>query len=342
MSGIVILFLVTLALAAGQAIFFGHSAEEIEDDIITITQACDGSSGARYKFCEAVCPTDFYAISGSCSTEVDFPNDSGYQYNLSGVLPDLRGWSCFNGRLENDPNEFVIAEVVCARTGGYTTFTYQYCGDYRIEDGSASGGITEACDLTNLGDWLDCTDFYTEGGIQLCNGELGCNNACTGFDISFCQYCDTGSCSPGTILCQDGTCNPDCSRNGGPSGPNGNLVGDAGLKCFPTAPCDGVSDISIYQGMGFCGNGVLDPGNNEVCEADSDCAGSGTFGVVCPDGTTVSSGYVCAGCQCVPNPEPCRSRCPPGCTTNQDCGFGGSGQGHPVCIMGCCVDIGTP
>lgn len=351
--GIILLVIAAGAVAylsGGPASFFGHSPGEIENDFITVTQACNDSTafGGQYKFCEALCPTgptDYYALSGSCKTIVnDFPNnDSGYRYNLSGVMPDLRGWSCFNGDLANDPNEFVEASVVCARTGGYTPIPYQFCGNYRIESSTGQpGSVNEVCDTTNFGDWLDCSDFSTGGGVALCNGSLACGSNCGGFDISQCMYCN-GGCSPGQQLCANGTCQANCSGSGG-NAPGTKLVGPAGTNCQPGVPCVGVPDT--WTNPGFCGDGGSTggiPGPGEACDGDdSFCSSYGTLGVVCPDGTSVSSGYTCTNtCACEPNPTPCCTDAfgSPQCTDNLDCGLAMTefGLAHGTCVLGCCT-----
>ncbi len=322
-------------LTGGPASFFGHSEEEIEDDItLPLTNSC------FYKFCSAACPNDYYAVSGSCETVVDFPNNaSGYQYNLSGVLPDLREWNCFNDDLANDGVEAIQASVVCARTGGWSSSTYQSCGNYRIEDGTPVGGVDEACDKTNFGDWLDCTDFQTQGGLPLCNGELSCRGDCGGFDVSNCVYCNNG-CPPGQTLCANNTCQLNCSGSGG-NAPGFKKVGPAGGNCLPGQPCPGLPNFSLSTG--FCGDGIAnpipDPSNGELCESDGDCSGYPTFGVQCPDGTSISAGQVCVNCNCEPNPTPCCTDVfgQPECTNNNDCGLGMCG--HDICVLGCCVPI---
>jgi hypothetical protein len=344
--GIVLLIAAVGAVAyvsGGPASFLGHSPGEVENDFVTVSRSCNNVA-TQYKYCEALCPSGYYATSGSCRTVVnDFPNnDSGYQYNLLGVSPDLKGWSCFNGDLANDPNEYVEASVVCARSGGYTAIPYQFCGNYRIEPSTGQpGSVNEVCDTANLGGWLDCTNFKTSGGNALCNGSVSCGSSCGGFDVSQCVYCN-GGCMGGQTLCGNGTCQDDCTGSGG-NAPGSKLVGPAGNNCLPGQNCLPVPDT--WTTPGFCGNGVLTAGipeAGEECDGDdSFCASHGTLGVICPDGTSVSSGYVCSStCSCEPNPTPCcNGPSGPDCTDNYDCGLAITefGLAHGICVLGCCV-----
>lgn len=338
---LVVLFVSVLAVAqvVNIASFFGHSPEEIENDFVTVENACDDASNPsnHYKYCQALCPSGYYAMSGSCDTVFD-PNvaanslDSGFQYNFSGALPNLSGWGCFNGSLANTPDEFVKATVVCARAGdlSISPSPQAVCGDYRIEG-------SEVCDKTNFGDWLDCSDFKTGGGQSLCNGQLQCNsstNACGSFDISQCVYCNgqNNPCNPPYTLCLDNTCQTDCSGHNG-----SHPVGTAGQNCMPGQNCAGIPDTYTYPG--FCGDNILQVTNGELC--DQDCSSYPTFGVVCPDGKSVSSGQTCKDCGCEIDPAPCckDSFGRPQCRDYQECGLANTEFGlvHGNCVLGCCV-----
>ncbi len=343
---VLFLFVLVGVAFATVASFSGHSPGEVEDELLYVTVACDNPSGPpsssdyRYKYCSAACPsgpTDFYyAVGGSCKTMMDpgsptgnYSVDTGFRYNLAGALSDAQEWNCFNNNLPNASGDYLEATVVCAKTGGWTAIGTPTCGNYKIESG-------EVCDKSNFGDWLDCTDFKDATGNSLCNGTLNCDasgaDACDGFDVSQCVYCGGfgGTCDPPNSVCMDGTCQPNCSGNGG-----SNVVGTTPGNCLP-----GVNCAPLMGGdPGFCGDGLM--GGGEVCDpglGGGDCSSWGTLGVVCPDGTTVSSQYVCAGCACVPNPDPCGGTpgCSPGCSSNAECGL--TMSGHPVCVMGCCVE----
>ncbi len=333
--GLFVLLLVGVAYAviASQT---GHSPGEIEDDVIYVTTVCDNAAGNpsdpdyRYKFCQATCPsgpTDYYyAIGGSCKTLPD-PNtltysiETGARYNLTGALSDAQSWNCFNANLTEGTNDYIEATAVCAKTGGWTALGAQTCGDYKIQG-------SEVCDGTNFGDWLDCTDFQDAGGNPLCNGTLKCDmdggNSCGGFDVSSCAYCGgfTGTCDPPNMLCNDDTCQSDCSGNGGTKPP----VGTEGESCLPGQPCGPL----IGGGAGLCGNGVQDPG--EICDG-SGCAGT-TF-ILCPDKHQAQLNSTCIACDCVQDPNPCG--CVPACESDADCGLLGLG----VCVFSCCVDTGV-
>lgn len=130
----------------------------------------------------------------------------------------------------------------CSSCGFDESGCYDYiCGNDTTEPG-------ELCDGTDL-TGLDCTDFDAFDG-----GTLHCNGLCSAFDTSLCIQ------------------NPVC----------GNNVIEPGEQCDDgnTSNGDGCNSSCQLEGFGgFCGDGILQPGEGEECDDGNTTNGDGCSNV---------------------------------------------------------------
>lgn len=350
--GLILLLLVAGVVALAPALL-GHPSAEIEFQILNPSPV----STCTNEFCSAACPVDYYAIGGKCAT-----NSPGVPvWNLLGILPSQQSWDCFLDSYAGSPST-VTAQATCLKVGDWQLKPFQFCGNYKIEPSTgAPGSVTEVCDASNL-NGLDCTNFFSSDGVQLCNGNLSCTSSCDAFDASACKYCSQGTCPIGTIQCMDNTCAKNCNGNGGPKSPSGTDAGSGGGSCVPFVSCPGIPPAGGGGGppTPFCGDLMVNV-ITEACDPPSGGAGSPSCGAACftcPDGSSYYVYGTCtASCGCTSPVNPCgpsgpvAGNCPNGMVdAGEQCdgdsfacelGFGSPADGtHYECTNSCqCVSV---
>ncbi|GEM_PF-5276439 len=169
------------------------------------------------------------------------------------------------------------------------------CGNGQIEPGEVCdpGAFSGTPPTDTLGN--NCNDFLLQGVVQLCNGVLQCNNDCSAYDVSTCEFCDTSECiqlgGPPQVNCNippDPVC---CSPNCGD--PTNGCIGDGDKPtgvppdCSGTAcecdgwnnQCPGIPPDPPDDTGGGGGPIIVEPGdeitstcgNRPECVSDADC-----------------------------------------------------------------------
>lgn len=303
-----------LALAGFTPAQFGHSTDEIHFDSMVQTQTCTG------KFCRASCPANYYVVGGGCSATTDRKT----QFNLSGASGDQTGWDCF----DSNGSGPVMSTAICLHAGAFAPQSYQFCGNYTVESPAPPGNFNEICDLNNTGTF-DCSDVLTGNGQPLCNGLLTCGSNCGDLDAAACQFCNTGNCPAGQIICADNTCGTNCDNNGGGLG-SGVLCG--GACACSGGNCGGPPMPPDNDPNAFCGNLVLELG--EACDGTTQGCGAETS-IVCPANQHLNIAVSCQSCACVTDAYCSCNDGGPTCQSGvcNEC----EPDGPPsFCTLGCC------
>ncbi|MBM3282418.1 MAG: hypothetical protein FJY86_03720 [Candidatus Diapherotrites archaeon] len=295
-----------LALAGFTPQEFGHTLDEVELLIQRKSASCTGTS------CELYCDDSYVVFSGACTTTA-----SG-NWNLYGSRSDLVFWDCVDGSA-NSTTSTITTNITCVKT--YFDGTYSpVCGNYIVDIDTG-----EVCDGPNIKD-IDCEDYFLDpasGGTQLCNGSIGaCSSSCDGLNISQCEYCDPGACTPPQIECKDSTpqniiCALDCTPFGGPKNASGNTLGSVSSQTnwyYPPGPPLPPSIPGPGPGSGICGDGIPFNSLGEECDTGGDTsvgvAACGMQCMQCPPGTgpfvmfygTCDPNCKCVDPQCGANP----------------------------------------
>ncbi len=254
--GLIIAFIIFAAVGVALAGFtpqeFGHTADEIDFITQEKSVSCTGKS------CELKCDPGYAVFAGSCeSTALG-------KWNLVGARANHEYWDCVDGSANYTST--ITVESTCVKTYFDNSGYVPVCGNYIVDD-----DLGEVCDGPNTKD-IDCEDFFTTQGTQLCNGSIGaCSPTCDGIDIAACEYCSPGTCTPPLIECADGSCALNCSNNGGPLVGSGTTVGSTpspGGYYFPPGPP--MVPPPVTPGP-VCGDGQVNQ-PSEQCDGDPvDC-----------------------------------------------------------------------